>query len=179
MVNYGGSDPMTARLGLAAQSMQPETINNSNLGIASGVCAFQLVRPISTSITRLSLQLGTAGGTVTGFCGMGVWSEAGVLLASTADMSAALTSAGNNGKIVEGLIAGGLNWSTSANYYLGFLSQLTSQPTIGGQDVTGVQLPAFNTHITNAVLTGQTALPASFTPASAGTSAAAFYFGAR
>lgn len=180
MVSYGGSsDPMTARLGLAAQSMQPEMVNNVNLGATSGVVIYELVRPVASSITRLGLWLGAAGATATGVSQMGVYSEAGLQLVTTADMTTALTSAGNNGKTVEGLLNGGaFSWSTSLNYYIALLCLLTSQPTIAGQN-SGQQIPAINGHIPVANQTSQSALPASFTPASSGTPGASFYFYAR
>lgn len=179
MVSYGGSsDPMTARLGLAAQTMQPEMVNNSNLGATSGVVIYELVRPVASSITRLGLWLGAAGATPTGVSQMGVYSEAGVQLATTADMTAVLTSAGNNGKAVEGLINSTFSWSTSLSYYIALLCLLTTQPTIAGQN-SGQQIPAINGHICNANQTGQAALPATFTPASSGTPGASFYFYAR
>lgn len=179
MVSYGGSsDSMTARLGLAAQSMQPELINSTNLGLASGVVAYQLVRPILSTITRLGLVLGTAGAGA-GPCRLGVYSEAGVELAITGDLTTAFTTAGNNGKAIEGTLSGGtFAWSTSANYYLAAVCLLASQPTIAGQ-VSGVQLPSINGHVPNANQTGQSDLPASFTPATAGTPGASFYFYAR
>lgn len=179
MVSYsGGGDAMTARLGLAAQSMQPETINSSNLGLSSGVVAYQLVRPVLSTITRCGLLLGAAGAGA-GPCQIGVYSEAGILLASTADMTTAFTTAGNNGKTIEGVLSGGtFAWSTSANYYLAVCCLLAAQPTIAGQ-LSGVQLPAINGHIPNANQSGQTGLPASFTPASAGTPGASFYLYAR
>jgi hypothetical protein len=179
MVSYGGSgDPMTARLGLATQSMQPELINSSNLGLASGVVVYQLIRPVTSSITRLGLLLGAAGAGA-GPCRLGVYSEAGVQLTATVDMTTAFTAAGNNGKTIEGLLAGGaFAWSTSMNYYIAAVSVLATQPTIGGQ-LSNVQLPAVNGHICVANQTGQTDLPASFTPASAGTPGASFYLYAR
>lgn len=180
MVSYGGStDPMTARLGLAAQTMQPELINNTNLGLASGVVAYQLVRPVLSTITRLGLILGAAGATPTGPCRLGVYTEAGVQLVTTADMATAFTTAGNNGKAIEGLLNGGtFSWSTSLDYYIAAISLLTSQPTIGGQ-LSGVALPSINGHIPNANQSGQSDLPASFNPATAGTPGASFYFYAR
>lgn len=179
MVSYGGSsDPMTARLGLAAQSMQPEMINTSNLGLTSGVVAYQLVRPVVSSITRLGALLGAAGAGA-GPCQMGIYSEAGVQLTATADMTTAFTTAGNNGKAIEGLLNGGaFSWSTSLDYYIAVCCLLASQPTIGGQ-LSGVALPAINGHIPNANQSGQTGLPASFNPATAGTPSASFYLWAR
>jgi hypothetical protein len=179
MVSYGdSSDPMTARLGLAAQTMQPELINNTNLGLASGVVAYQLIRPVLSTITRLGLLLGAAGAGV-GPCRLGVYSETGVELASTADMTTAFTTAGNNGKTIEGLLSGGtLSWSTSLDYYLAAVCLLATQPTIGGQ-LSGVTLPSINGHVPNANQSGQTDLPASFNPATAGTPGASFYFYAR
>jgi hypothetical protein len=169
---------MTARLGLAAQTMQPELINTTNLGLSSGVVAYQLIRPVLSSITRLGLILGAAGAGA-GPCRLGVYSEAGIELATTSDMTTAFTTAGNNGKAIEGLLSGGaFTWSTSANYYLAAVCLLASQPTIAGQ-LSNVQLPSINGHVPNANQSGQTDLPGSFNPATAGTPSASFYFYAR
>jgi hypothetical protein len=145
------------------------------------VVVYQLVRPISSKIGVLGLWLGAAGATSTGYSGMGLYSEAGVLLASTPDMTTALTTAGNADKTVEGVLTAPYTASTAQNYYLALLCQLTSQPTIAGQDTnSGQQIPdPLNGHRVSLNQTGQTALPATFNPATAGVPAASYWFYAR
>ena len=179
MVNYsGGGDPYTAALGLVAQPYPMQAANNNNLGATSGVVIASLVRPTKALLTNLGLWLSTAGGTSTGVSEMGVYTEAGALLANTADMTAALTNAANNATYVEAALTAAQTLSTSANSYFALLCQLTSAPTIVGTDVgAGFITPTVKGHKPSWTLTGQTALPATVNIAATTTPVADFWFG--
>ena len=102
-----------------------------------------------------------------------------MLLASTGDMTAALTNAANNATYVEAALSAAQAVSTTANYYLALLCQLTSAPTIVGTDVgAGFTTPTVKTHKPSWTLTGQTGLPATVNIGATTTPVADFWFGA-
>lgn len=175
MVNYSsGGDSDAVKLGLVAEPFQLETVNSVGLGATSGVIIASLVRPAKPGVSNLGLWVGTVGGTSTGKTSMAIYTEAGVKLAETADMTAALTNAANNGMYVEA--AASATVSTSANYYVALLCQLTTNPLIGGQFVgAGVTMPTVKTHRASLTLTGQTALPATLNIAGMNNANAAYW----
>lgn len=180
MVNYsGGADPYGAALGLVAQPYPMQAANNNNLGATSGVIIGALVRPVKPLITNLLVWLATAGGTSTGVSEMGLYTDTGTLLATTADMTAALTNAANNATVLETALSTAQAVSTSSNYYLTLLCQLTTAPTIVGTDVgAGFTTPTVKGHKPSWTLTGQTSLPASINIGATTTPVADFWFGA-
>lgn len=169
-------DAHAAKLSLVGEPFPIEACNNDNLGLTSGFLICSLIRPGATTVNNLGLWLGTAGGTSTGFSGMALFSEAGVQLAITGDMTSALTSAGNNQTYVEAAVTAPYTTVDATDYYVAVLCQLTSNPTIAGSfSGSGLHIPTIKAHRPSIVLGSQTSMPASFNVGTATTAGAAYW----
>lgn len=173
----GGSDaPM---FGLLAQPYSPYLVNDVALSATSGFALFTLVRPGAVTVTNLGVWVGTAAVTGTGTNAMALYSEAGVLIAQTGDMTTLLTGAASNTYVQAALSGGPRTLSAADNYYLGLLCHNTTAPKIGGYfQTTSVTVPALNSHYPSIQLSSQASFPASFTPSSATKNNAVYWLAA-
>lgn len=169
-------DVNTAKLGLAAQPFPVEAINNDNLGLTSMFLVLALIRPGPVTISNLGLWLGTAGSGSTGSNSMALFSESGIQLAATGDMTAALTNAANNGTYVEAALTSAYTAADATNYYVGVLCQMTTDPKIAGSfSGSGLHIPTIKGHRAAIVVSGQSSMPASFSVSGATTAGAAYW----
>ncbi|NUQ98359.1 MAG: hypothetical protein HOY79_18010, partial [Streptomyces sp.] len=135
-------DQHAAKLGLVAEPFPVDAVTDIGLGLTSGFLILALVRPGPVTISNLGCWLGTAGSGSTGVSSMGLFSEAGVQLAVTGDMTTALTSSANNGAYVEAAVGTPYTTAEGAGYYIGILCQMSSNPLIGGSfSGTGLHIP--------------------------------------
>jgi hypothetical protein len=115
----------------------------------------------SGTLTHLGTWVDAGGVTPGGGVnGLAVYSEAGILLGQTGDMTALMEGTG----FVEGTISGGAAVTAGTNYYLAELADFTgTSPAI----VAGPGLAAYpevNGHYPSVVAFGMLAFPASLTP---------------
>lgn len=142
----------------------------------NGNVTFVLASPAaSKTITKLGCNVVTAGSGATGTNVMAIFSEAGAQLGITGDMSTALTSGGYQ----TGTLTSAVNLVAGLNYYLAFLCHFTSAPQIAGTANAAANLPPINGHYPSVFTTGNTNMPASFTPSSATQNSAAYFFTAQ
>lgn len=173
----GGGDVSAQRLALLAEPFALELVNNVTLPLSSGFLIGELLRPGAAVVGNVGLFLGTAGAVSTGVNAMGLYSEAGVLLAQTGDLTAALSAAGSNGMYLEFPLTVPYKTAANTNYYVGVLSHMTTPPLVGGFFAgAGVSYPAVHGHLPVITLGGQAALPASFSIGSVSMGNAGYWF---
>jgi hypothetical protein len=125
-------------------------------------------------INKLGVNVLTAGVTPgAGVNRMTLFTAAGVLVAQTTDMTAALQSTG----YTEGTISGGAAVTAGTEYYLGIVTSFTgTTPLISGNSGS----PNFPFNIRgfypSIFLTGQATVPASFTPSAASLNSGSYFF---
>lgn len=169
-------DQHAAKLGLAAEPFPVETVSNIGLGLTSGFLILALVRPGPVTISNLGVWLGTAGSGSTGVSSMALFSEAGVQLAVTGDMTTALSSSANNGTYVEAPVGTPYTAVDGTSYYIGILCQMSSNPLIGGTFAgSGLHIPTIKGHRPAITVGGLSSMPASFTVSAATTAAAGYW----
>jgi hypothetical protein len=164
-------DAGAASLGLIAQTLQIEQ-TSSHFQLSSGTCVLTLIHIPKSTVSTLGVWVTNEGITPTGVCGMALYTEAGVLIDQTADMSADLAAPGNHW-ISAGLSGGPQNLA-AGSYYIAFLSHMSAGPNIGGVSAF-TNVPVINGKHPSVYLTGQSAFPASFTPASANVNSGIYY----
>lgn len=170
-----GRDVYTAMLGLAGEPFPIDTVNNDNLGMSSGFLLLSLIRPGAGLITNLGLWLGAAG-TGPGTSSMALFSESGTQLATTGDMTAALTNAANNQTYVEAPLAAAYTAAADTDYYVGAWSALTADAKIAGSfSGSGLHEPAVKGNRPAVVIGGLGAMPSSVNISTATTAAAAYW----
>jgi hypothetical protein len=174
-VSAGGAGFAAGMLGLAAQTVPPESLTGSVV-INSGVLVFVLVcLDGATAISKLGLWIQAGGSGATGVCGMALYTEAGTLVDQTNDMSAAFSSAAYTW--ATGTLSGGSQVPAAGNYYIAMLGHMSSSPSVGFANTQGfTTLPVINGHYLSVFLTGQSSFPASFTPTSANVNSGFYYF---
>lgn len=170
-------DPYTAKLGLLAQPFPVEAVDDVGLGLTAGFLVMMLVRPGAVTISNLGVWLGTAGVTPSGVNSMALFSEAGVQLAVTGDMSAALSNAANNGTYVEAPVGAPYTTADATNYYIGVLCQMSGgDPKIAGAFAGGVlHIPTIKGHRDAITFGSQASMPASVIIANGNTAGAAYW----
>lgn len=116
----------------------------------------------AVTLTKLGTWIVTVGsGAGAGVNGMALYSEAGTRLAVTGDMTAAFQSTG----YVEGTLTSSQDIAAETNYYLVFLNNFSTAPTIATNGSPG-SYPAIRGHYPSVVAFGQATFPTSFTPGS-------------
>lgn len=170
-------DPYAAKLGLLAEPFPVETVSDVGLGLTAGFLILALIRPGAATITNLGLWLGTAGITPSGVNSMGLFSEAGVQLAVTGDMSAALSSGANSGTYVEAALGTPYAAADATSYYVGVLCQMSGgDPKIGGTFYgSGLHIPTIKGHRAAITVSGLSSMPSSFDVAAANQAGAAYW----
>lgn len=150
--------------GLVAANFDP-ALCNTNFVPTAGLLHLVRVR-LAVDSTISSIKLLTRSPAASGLANayLGLYSTAGALLASTADVSAGITATGPTSHALSSPLT---DQVAGTNYYVGLvIGSGTTMPTIQGP--TGGNVSAFLTAATlraGHIGTGQSALPASFTPA--------------
>lgn len=169
----GMNDPQL--MGLQMWTSSPY-IASSQFALSSGTLVFVLVRPqLPATITNLGLWVtSTATGPSTGTNGMALYTEAGVLMAATGDMSTAFTATG----YAEGTLTASQSVSMTSNYYIAALTHMTGNPSVAATSAVA-NIPVIQAHYASIFLTAQTGFPASFTPSGASLNNAAYFLAGR
>lgn len=164
--------------GLAAATIDLPSVA-ANYNLSSGVMVACAVIVPAGPVAMLGTMLTTAGITSTGANRMGLYDIAGTLIDITAPMTAEF-QATPPVMIQEHLLNGTYTNPTTRPMYIAALTHFTSAPTIGGSAAVPVsQIPPLNGVYPTIFLTGQTALPSSFSPASAQQNNAWYFLFAR
>lgn len=164
----GGSSAsfLTPELGFAIATLPgPWAATNGSTAINNEIVATLATAAKSATITKLGTWIGGAGVTPgAGVNGLAIYSEAGVLLAATGDMTAAFETVG----YAEGTLTQSVQIVAGTNYYLAYQNNFTgTQPAIPGfVPAPSSGVPAIHGHYPHLFITGQTSWPASFTPSS-------------
>ena len=145
----------------AIQMTMPLTATTSSFGASAGYLLLVLVTmPRAATITKLGVIINTAGASSNGNAnGMGLYTEAGVLMSATPSMTTAFTTAGYQ----TGTLTTSQTVTAGTNYYIGLLSNLNTAPALPCA-ILGKAIPVVNGHYYSIFFTGQASLPASFTP---------------
>lgn len=164
-----GGGLSAAAMGTPIATVGPSLVSNLVTITAQVFVAFLATAGASVTLTKLGTYLRTAGVTPgAGVNQMAVYSAAGLLLAQTADMTAAMSAAG----LCEGTLTAPVPVVAGTNYYLALLPNFTGTAiqTIGfaGQALNSAAAPLFGGVLPNLFAAGQAALPASFVPSSLG-----------
>jgi hypothetical protein len=171
----GGSFNDAGGLGLAFWTMPPNmcVLSAGNACANGNLLLGMAVAVKSQTLNKLGVNLIVAGVTPgAGVNRLAIFTGAGVLLGQTVDMTAAFQGTG----YVEGALTAGVAVAAGSEYYLGILASFTgTNPTISGL-AGSVNLPEnIRGNYPNIFFSGQTTVPASFTP-SAGTPNSGSYF---
>lgn len=160
-------DPGALQMGMLAATMPLSSVRNT-LNLSAGTCVFVLC-PIVADLTLATLEcwIQTAGVTASGVNGLAAYTEAGVLIQKTGDLSTAFAGLGWKG----GALAAGAVLGKGTRIYLSALTHYSgTTPKIGGalSDLgSGTNFPTINARYPSVFLTGQTDFPASFDPSTA------------
>lgn len=170
------ADQHAAKLDLVAEPFPVEAVNDVGLGLTAGFLILALVRPGTVTVNNLGLWLGGQGSGSGGVNSMALFSEAGVQLAVTGDMTSALTNAANAGTYVEAAVGTPYTTTAGTDYYIGVLCQMSSNPTIAGAfSGSGLHIPTIKGHRAGIVVGSQSSMPASFSVSGATSAAAAYW----
>jgi len=170
-----GRDAYTSMLGLVAEPVPLDSVDNDNLGATSGFLLLSLIRPGAGLISNLGLWLTTAA-TGPGACSMALFSQGGTQLATTADMTSALTSGANAGTYVEAPLTASYTAAANTNYYVGLFTALSTDPKIGGSfSGSGIHLPTVKGNRPAIVIGSLGSMPSSIDVAGATTAAAVYW----
>lgn len=122
------------------------------------------VAPKNATVTTLGIQVTTGGVTGSGVNSLQLYTEAGVLIDQTGDMTTAFGSIG----FAEGAMGGAQQLTAGTNYYLAVLTHFSG--TLPKFAATGTastaNIPVLNSHYAAVFKTLQTSAPSSFTPSS-------------
>lgn len=159
---------------LLAWSIDPAVCTNANAPAAGVVCLTKIPTPKRITIGKIALSIGTAGTGATSLanCFFGIYNAAGTRLGVTADQSAALATATNKLFAVtqdsgQSLTVGGVD----GDFVYGAIligTQSTTALTIGRTPASTGNMSIGYTaapYRAGTLLSGQTSLPTSITPA--------------
>jgi hypothetical protein len=174
----GQVDPNAGALGVELIPA-PHPAFATFLALGSGNALFVLVyAPRTVSITTLAVVLQQGGTTSSGVNGLAAYTEAGVLIDQTGDMSVAFGSAGYKEAAVSG---GSIALTANTRYYLGVLTHFSggNPNAFGWLFGNGTNYPVINTHRPSVFLTAQATFPASFDPSTANVNTGGYMLMAR
>jgi hypothetical protein len=117
----------------------------------------------TVSLTKMATWIGGAGVTAgAGINGLAIYTEAGLLLGQTVDMTAAFQVASS---YAQANLTANVPVTAGTNYYLCYLHNFTGTvPTIPGFIPPPGTTPVINGHILHGFLASQASFPASFSP---------------
>lgn len=175
--DVGAVDPAAAMLGLKVQTF-PYVMIKDGISIGSGTILYKMVRsPVAQTISTLGCYVGDPFGTASGVNGMALYTEAGVLIDKTGDMSDLFTAGATRGYKSANL-GSSQALTANTNYYLALLFHSSSNTFFGGF-ATGVPggFTPVNGHYPSLINFGPVAdFPASFTPSAQSIAVATIWF---
>lgn len=143
--------------------------------LTAGVLILNLIRPLGPiTVTNLGVWLTTAGVTSSGANGLALYTEAGVLIDQTADLTSAF---GGTGYIESPLSGGPQQLAANTSYYIAVLSHFSGTTPKAAAGVAGQAIPAVKGHYASLTKSSISAFPSSFTPSTYSVSTAAYYMG--
>lgn len=161
--------------GHASESMSIWGGVSTRYALNAGTQVMVLAPPLAAAATRIGTWLTDAGITSTGSNRLAVYSLAGVLLATSADMTALMAAAGDT--VIEALLDTPVG-PTSDPVYLSALTHFTTAPKVAGSvDLSAIAspIPPFHGRYPSVFTTGQTSPVASFDPSLISQNTAAYY----
>lgn len=168
-------DSKAGRFGLEMVTIESGAVT-TDFSVNAGVAVFVLVYCTrSVTLTTLGVWITAAGVTGSGVNNMGIYSEAGVQLGVTGDMTAALAA----GNWAEGTLTSPVPVVAGTRYYLHLLTHFSGTAPKVAAGATSFNHVALNTHLPTIFLTGQASSPGSFTPGAASVNTAEYFMGAR
>lgn len=172
-------DPRAQLLGYELITFDPDLVG-AKLNISNQLFVACLVyAPRAATLTTLGLVVETASANMVADTKMGIYTEAGVLLASTGDMSAQFATTGAK----EAALTASQAVTAGTRYYLGLVGNTSAAvPAICGAITDGggaINLVVVNGHRRSVFVSAQATLPASFNPATATVNSGAYLFLAR
>lgn len=159
--SFGATDMVG--VGLLSGSATYDTGYSSTQTAGDLVCCLA-VAPKTVTVTTLGIQVTGAGVTGSGVNALALFTEAGVLVDQTGDMTAAFGSVG----YAEGAMGGAQVLTAGVNYYLAVLNHFsgTAVKFAATGTVNTSNFPALNSHYVAVYKSAQASIPASFTPSS-------------
>lgn len=162
-VASGGLSP--AAMGTPIATMSPLAATGLVTAPAQSLSVFLATAGQTATLTALGTYVHTAGVTAgAGVNRLAIYTAAGVLLAQTADLTAAFGAAA----LAEAALTTPVGVQAGTNYYLAILANFTGTAvqTIGvaGQALNSAGTPLFGGVLPNLFSGGQASMPASFTP---------------
>lgn len=143
-----------------------------------GDLVFCLCTPSKTkSISTLEIWVTAAGATGSGVNALVLFTEAGVQIDQTGDMTAAFSSTG----MASGAMSTAHTVTVGTNYYIGFLTHFSgTSPHFAATGTTGTaNFPVMNGHRLAIFKSGQAAVPSSFDPSTYTPNSGYFIMGGR
>jgi hypothetical protein len=153
-----------------------DCIQSGGNTLTSGFHICNLIRPDGPiTLSQLGIWLTLAGVTASGYNGLALYTEAGVLIDQTPDMSVAFAGTGYIPSNMSTLT----NYVTSANtnYYLSVLSHFSGTVPKAAGKLAGQNIPPINGHYFSVSKSGVATFPANFTPSSYSTSSGSYFMG--
>jgi hypothetical protein len=150
-------------VGLLSGSATYDTGYSSTQSAGDLVCCLA-VAPKTVAVSTLGIQVTGAGVTGSGTNALALYTEAGVLIDQTGDMTTAFSSV----QYAEGAMGGPQTLTAGTNYYLVVLSHFsgTAVKFAATGTVNTSNFPALNSHYVAVYKSAQASIPASFTPSS-------------
>ena len=139
--------------------------------LTAAILILNLIRPGPVLVTNLGIWLTLAGVTASGANGLALYTEAGVLIDQTGDMSAAFAGTG----YIEAALGAQQQLSANASYYIGVLSHFSGTAPKAASALAGQAIPVIKGHYLSLTKSATATFPGSFTPSALTTSTAAYY----
>ena len=173
-------DHEAQKLGMVAVPFSPYAVNHTDLGLSAGYAIGQLIRPGNALMTNAIMWLAAAGTGASGENKMFLTDESFKVLAVTADISTQLADNSNNGTFLEVPFLTPYQGVKGLNYFVGVLSHMSVNPTVGGiLDGGGVAVPKYKTHWPAFEISSVSTVPAvnsSFSSGSVVAAPASYFF---
>jgi hypothetical protein len=172
----GPVDSQASRYGLKLATISTATCVD-HFTVAAGLAVFVLVYcTTDATINTVGAWQTVAGVTANGANNMGLYSEAGVQLGLTGDMSSLMATTG----YIESNLAAPVAITAGSWYYMHYLCHFSgSTPKLASGGGSPFNHVVINGHRPTVYLSTQTTSPASFTPSSATVNTAEYFMGAR
>lgn len=141
--------------------------------LTAAVLILNLVRPLGpVTVTNLGIWLTAAGVTASGANGLALYTEAGVLIDQTADLSTAFASPGY---VESALSLGPQALAANTSFYVAALAHFSGTMPKAAAAIAGAAIPVVKGHYASLTKTSTATFPSSFTPSSLTASTAAYY----
>jgi hypothetical protein len=142
--------------------------------LTAGFQICNLIRPDGPiTATNLGIWITLAGVTASGYNGLGLFTEAGVLIDQTADMSAQFATLG----YVEAPMGAAHSLAANTSYYICVISHFSGTAPKAGSSIAGLTIPLIKGHYFSLSKSAIATFPNNFTPSTYATSTASYYMG--